>query len=356
MPNPTVFYFYTRDATFIRKDVSMLREEFQVFESAFPDPEKWKTPLLFLRQFVFLLSNLRYWNSAVVVCQFAGYHSFLPCFWAKIFGRPSVVVVGGTDCVSFPSLRYGHFQNPLLRLFTTWTYQLVKVVSAVHKSLFYRDNPYGGEEERKQGILHFLPTATFVQNEIPNGFDTDLFRIKTNFEERPHLSFITISVSLNDPIRMKLKGMDLVLELAKKMPEARFTLVGSERKAGIVLPENVVLLPYIPNKELPGLYNQHRYYLQLSLSEGFPNALCEAMASGCIPVVSEVASMPEIVNGNGFVLKQKDVELLSEGISKLDSSASLNEISTSVSDSISSRYSWERRRKALVRLVRGEKD
>ena len=50
------------------------------------------------------------------------------------------------------------------------------------------------------------------------------------------------------------------------------------------------------------------FYLQLSLSEGFPNALCEAMLCGCIPIVSDVSSMPGIVADKGLVVKHRRVD------------------------------------------------
>lgn len=352
MPNRTIFYFYTRNATFIQKDLAMLRKEFRVLQHSFPAPEKWKTPLLFLSQLWFVVLHFSKLRDGVFMCQFAGYHSILPCLLGRIFRKPSLIVVGGTDCVAFPSLRYGHFQNKLLAWFTKASYQLADTVSAVHESLFERDNPYAGASERKQGIIHHFPKASFKRNAIPNGFDTDRFKLETPWEERPVFSFISISASLNDPIRMRLKGIDLVLELARRIPEAHFTLVGTEGKMEV--PENVQLLPYVPNAQLPALYNQQRYYLQLSLSEGFPNALSEAMACGCIPMVSEVASMPEIVGEAGLILPERSADLLEKLVRErlLRPESEEARIARESAQSIAKRYNWSRRETELRRLVR----
>jgi glycosyltransferase involved in cell wall biosynthesis len=329
----------------------MLRSRFEVKEMAFPAPEKWKTPLLFFRQILFLLKYGLQPRRSMVMVQFAGYHSFLPCLWAKLTGMKSVVVVGGTDCVAFPSLGYGHFQNPLLGLFTRWSYQLCHVVSAVHNCLFLRQDHYNGEAESQQGILHFLPDAAFRKNVIFNGFDTERFSISRTWEERPELSFLSISVSLTDPVRMKLKGIDMVLALAASMPEARFTLVGSEHSPGQEVPSNVQLLPLVPNQELPGICNEHRFYLQLSLSEGFPNALCEAMACGCIPVVSAVASMPEIVGDLGGIAGQRNLRSIQAAVAEaIDKSAQPGH-SEKIAARIAHRYSWENRRNQLIALI-----
>jgi glycosyltransferase involved in cell wall biosynthesis len=349
--NMRILYFYTRDATFIRKDLEMLRSRFEVQEMSFPAPEKWKTPLLFLKQFWFLLQHSLLNRRQMVMVQFAGYHSFLPCLWARMAGWNSIVVVGGTDCVAFPSLGYGHFQNPLLGLFTRWTYQLCHVVSAVHGTLFYRENPYAGSKESRQGILHFMPEAAFEKNVIFNGFDTDLFKNIKAWESRPELSFISISVSLTDSVRMRLKGIDMVLELAKQMPEARFTLVGGHAKAPAGIPANVLILPYVPNAELPALYNRHRFYLQLSVSEGFPNALCEAMACACVPVVSDVASMPEIVDELGGIAKFREPESILKAVEDAIQKSEEPGLPEKISQSIEERFSWERRRINLLELI-----
>jgi glycosyltransferase involved in cell wall biosynthesis len=348
----TIFYFYTKSTSFIQKDLTIFRKEFKVIEHCFPTPEKWKTPLLFLSQILFLVSNLKLWKNAVVVTQFAGYHSFIPVFWAWLFGKKSIIVAGGTDCVSFPSLRYGHFHKKLLAWFTRQSYRWVKVVSAVHQCLFYRKDNYYLEAESEQGILHFLPEARFEQNVIPNGYDTQAFSIRIPWENRPEKSFITISASLDNPIRMKLKGVDLVLDLANSRPDCQFTFVGASDHSHLEIPENVLLLPFLPNNELVDLYNNHRFYFQLSISEGFPNALCEAMACGCIPIVSQVASMPEIVGESGFILPKREPELLVKMIEDLESSANLLQMSLEARSRIEKQYPISIREEKLQDLIR----
>jgi glycosyltransferase involved in cell wall biosynthesis len=46
------------------------------------------------------------------------------------------------------------------------------------------------------------------------------------------------------------------------------------------------------------------------MMEGFPSAPCEAMLCECIPIVSHVGAMPEIVGRSGFILNKKDVNEL----------------------------------------------
>jgi glycosyltransferase involved in cell wall biosynthesis len=67
------------------------------------------------------------------------------------------------------------------------------------------------------------------------------------------------------------------------------------------------------------ILNEHRYYLQLSMSEGFPNALAEAMLCGCIPIGSAVGDVPAIIGDESLVLPHKDptklIELIDRALS-----------------------------------------
>jgi glycosyltransferase involved in cell wall biosynthesis len=67
----------------------------------------------------------------------------------------------------------------------------------------------------------------------------------------------------------------------------------------------------LANQEtLNALFQEHQYYMQLSISEGFPNAPCEAMLCGCIPIGSNVAALPLIIGKTGYVLKHRNKEEL----------------------------------------------
>jgi len=109
------------------------------------------------------------------------------------------------------------------------------------------------------------------------------------------------------------KGADLIFEMALRFPAFRFTIVGDTE--GMVyppVPKNVELIRSVPYEDLPGFYASHTYYMQLSMWEGFPSAPCEAMLCGCVPIVSNVAALPEIAGKTGYVLSRKDLDELEE--------------------------------------------
>src|SRR5205085_2238711 len=104
---------------------------------------------------------------------------------------------------------------------------------------------------------------------------------------------------------------DLIMGMASKFPDCTFTIIGFKNSPeNLVVPANVKLLGYVENTKLPLLFSEYTYYLQLSVSEGFPNALCEAMLCECVPIGSAVGAIPDIIADTGFILQKKDVAQL----------------------------------------------
>lgn len=124
-------------------------------------------------------------------------------------------------------------------------------------------------------------------------------------------SFI-IAAQMNVP-NFQRKGIDLIFEIADRFPQCKFTILGNTPAVKYErVPPNVKLYGFIPYEELPGFYARHRFYLQLSIWEGFPSAPCEAMLCECVPIASSVAALPEIVGDTGFILQTKDADYLKQ--------------------------------------------
>jgi glycosyltransferase involved in cell wall biosynthesis len=122
------------------------------------------------------------------------------------------------------------------------------------------------------------------------------------------MTFVTVAKWISSPVRARIKGMDMVEMIANKFPEATFTLIGDLDYTSDA--KNISILGPQDKKGLRDLYNKNRFYLQLSTSEGFPNALAEAMLCGCVPIGSAVGDIPLIIDDSGFILDQKNPEKL----------------------------------------------
>jgi glycosyltransferase involved in cell wall biosynthesis len=60
--------------------------------------------------------------------------------------------------------------------------------------------------------------------------------------------------------------------------------------------------------------SENEFYLQLSISEGFPNSLCEAMLCECIPIGSNVGGIPQIIGNSGRIIGNRDITLIKHEI------------------------------------------
>ncbi len=306
MKKKRLLYFYVSNSSFVRKDKALLSSKYDF--KGFDFEIKYKG-LIFLKFFSQLIFLLTYGSKAnVIVCQFSGYHSFLPAFFGKLTGKRTFVIAGGNDTVSFPSLRYGNFSKRFLGLFTVWSYRLAHHILPKHETLWKTEYTYAPEGLGPQGITAFVKKLSVPHTVIRNGYNGKEF---FKNEEKQARTFLTVTGAMHYSFQKYLKGIDLILQVASYFPDCIFTIVGVEAEITFPnKPSNVKLLKKVPHDELIHLYSRHTYYLQLSLAEGFPNALCEAMLCECVPIGSNVFSIPEIISVTGFLLMKKDVQYL----------------------------------------------
>ena len=224
----------------------------------------------------------------------------------KIFKIKTVIVLGGTDCVSFPSIQYGSHAKRILKNITSYSIRNASLLLPVDQSLVHYKYTYTTTDFSFQGYLEHVKKTTTPYKVLHNGYDDEIWKKMMEKEEN---SFVTVGGNLTSRFGFQLKGIDLIFAVAPFFSECKFYIVGGYHLKQTV-PSNIILVDYIPNNELPVFLSSKKYYLQLSMSEGFPNALCEAMLCECIPIVSNVAAMPMIVGDSGYILKEKDLNLL----------------------------------------------
>lgn len=343
-----IIYFYPHPSTFILRDIEILSASYHVIPYEFVVKVKWRTPLEFIKQFFFLLFKLG--QTDLFICHFAGYASFLPAVFGKIFRKPCFIIVAGNDGSKFSDFNYGNFTKKLLGYFTGKSLQLATHILPVHESLVYQDYDYYEGGKPAQGYAYFFPKAKNVPfTPVYYGYDTNFFQPNTTIGRKKN-SFITIG-NLNDKYAFKRKGFDMVIELAKLRPELSFTLVGWDGIKQIDVPENVQLLRFMPLNEVVNVFSEHEYYFQLSIMEGFPNALAEAMSCGCIPIGSNVSGIPFIIGKTGYILNKRDVNLLSKLVDKALSDINRNELQILARKRIQENFSYENRLEMLNKII-----
>lgn len=347
MKQPSLLYFYFTRTSFVSKDIDILRSAFDVSEFSYPATGKDILVYLF-RQFFFLLRRSR--KADILVCQFVGHHSVLPVFFGRLLGKPVLLIPGGTDCVSFPSIRYGQFAKGLLSRTTCYSYRKATHIAPVHEALIRSKYTYTDDDFPEQGYAVFCKDVKTPATPVYNGYESDKFH-PGNGQRQPN-SFLSIAAGLDSEVRIRLKGIDLILEAAAQLPDFHFTIIGANQTGSLQIPANVKVIPPVPNDQLQAIMARHEFYFQLSLSEGFPNALSEAMLCGCIPIVSDVSSMPGIIGDSGYILRRRDPSLLVSLVQEACAGEKDNR-SRLARKRIEENYPLERRKKDLLQLATG---
>ena len=333
---------YLLYSTFTKRDVSILSNYYNESLYHFNTEKKYYLIFAFFKQFLFFLFN--FYKYKITIIQSSGYLSFLPVIFGKILNKPIIIIAIGTDCAKLPEINYGAHSKALLSWFTCFSFKKASLILPVHKSLENSLYSYKSVKYPNQGIRSLCKNVNTEIIEIVNGYDTQKWKLINNIREKK--SFLTVTFAVNE-IGYYRKGIDLILKTAKLFPNYHFTIVGKVYLKE-ECPENIQLIGNVNQIELVKIYNNHKYYLQLSMFEGFPNALCEAMLCGCIPIGSNVAGIPDIIGDKGYILEKKDETLLKNIILTLDT----NDIQPSqVREQIVTNFPIERREKNLKHQI-----
>ncbi|HHT9147190.1 MAG TPA: glycosyltransferase family 4 protein, partial [Candidatus Wunengus sp. YC61] len=71
------------------------------------------------------------------------------------------------------------------------------------------------------------------------------------------------------------------------------------------LENSVIFTGYVPDEDLPGIYNLAEIFVYPSKYEGFGLPLLEAMSCGVPVIASNISSIPEVI-GNAGILVRSD--------------------------------------------------
>jgi glycosyltransferase involved in cell wall biosynthesis len=347
LKKPVLLYIYLSWSSFVNQDIKSLQENYSVKLFCFQPKYKLLLPVSFLRQKLFLIKHL--YSASILICQFAGYHSLLPVFAGRLFKKPCVIVVGGTDCTSMPSINYGNLRKPLMRWFTLKSLKFSKHIVSPSSTLIECDYNYTDNDFSKQGYRFFDSSIKTPCTIIFNGINTTHFRPFSDIQRKKN-SFLTICTNI-DRRNFYLKGIDMFINMAERFPGFEFTIIGKISPGfNFRKPANVNLTDYVPNDRLPEIMSGFMFYCQLSMSEGFGVALAEAMACGCVPVVSKVGILDFIAGDSGFVLEKHNPDLLKSLIDRAVESDVIS-LGKKARSRIIENFETQKRRIELLKLI-----
>ena len=296
MSNKTkILFIGSLGSSFIRKDLELLEKHFDV-----------KVVNLNLRR-----NNKNIMNVILKIFKgvlwadlmfswFAGEHAFWAVRLSKIFKKKSIVVVGGYEVAKVPEVGYGAMLNPRS------AHRVKYVLKNTNKVLTVDDFL------KRDAIKNAEVDGGNIKT-VPTGYDAK--KLKMNGEK----DNLVITVSYITDNTIKRKGLDTFVRAARYLPDVEFVLIGKYTDDSIeylksIAPPNIKFTGFIPEEDLIKYYQRAKVYCQLSRYEGLPNALCEAMLCGCVPVGTDYCGIPTAIGDAGFYVPYGDEKATAEAI------------------------------------------
>lgn len=268
-----IFFVGYLSSQFIEDDKKLLEEDHKLitFDLAKNASSFKKIPQYLITT---LLEYKNIYKSDIVWIWFADYPSLPFLVWAKFFHKPIVMHVGGWEVYSGPEINYGNQRNIIRGYVTRW--------------ILRNSNVCILPSESYKKITRLLePKANIVV--IPNAIDINL--CNSHLPEKRGVVTALVSMKFT--------------RLLKGIPTFEKATEGIKSK----------VIENVPHDHLIEMLKSSKVYCQLSYTESFGVTLLEAMACGCIPVVTDRDALPEVVGKYGYIVPYGDIEKTKEAIS-----------------------------------------
>ena len=274
--------------------------------------------------------------SDIIIIWFASKHAIPALLFNLIIKKPVVIIAGGFDVASLPNINYGAMRKGSRKKIGNWILSKAsKVVSVSYSN--YKEIVKNTRVEKSQIKL--------IYNAVPN--------IKIVKSEKKKQVLSVGEINKETFLR---KGLDRFILLAKSMLDIEFLHVGKWTNnkgkpdqtffnyVKSISPKNIEYLGFLKDDELANYYSRSKVYIQLSRHEAFGVSVVEALAYNCIPVVSNVYSLPEIVFKNGFIVNN-----MSEALNKTKLALEID--SFEVNKEYLNRFSIENRKRSFKKIL-----
>ena len=314
----SVSFIYSIKTTFVSKDITLINSLGYKINEIKSQPYKsiLKFIIARLNEIWCLIKNFN--KCKYYIIWFNDYHAIIPLLYCKIFNKKSLLIVGGYDAIKYKKINYGIFtRNRFISFFLKKNFLFASEIWTVDKSLITGCENSKKMYNIKSGVLNFLKNKKINIKEVHTGYHKSFWTYKLIRKEK---NVCTVGIFNNEKV-IKRKNIEFFLEIAKKMPKNKFTIVGDSK--GIIeknysVPINVKIIKVINSREkLRQIYQKHKFYFQGSHVEGLPNVLCESMLCGCIPIGNNVFGIPNAIGDTGYIFKgEKDLDNIISFINK----------------------------------------
>lgn len=319
----TIIYIKPANSSFILSDQEILEKHFSVIP--FLVKQSGSKPTFFtnlIKLAFFLLIKSR--KTDAFVCWFGDYHAAVMVLIARITNRKAIVIAGGQEAICYKELGKGVYRKKFRGLCVKYALRNASLILPNHASLIYHENYfYNSENPHIDGIKHYVKEINTKIIVVENGIDFS--RIDRDPEIQKDLNMVLTVGTMNTEADFYNKGFDLFIELSKMNPDRKFVLIGikksflqwTEEKYHVSEILNLKIIPsFCPDEVLKDYYNKAFVYLQVSITEGMPVSLGEAMLCECIPVGSNVNGIPDAIGETGVLVFKREFDELNRALKK----------------------------------------
>jgi glycosyltransferase involved in cell wall biosynthesis len=242
----------------------------------------------------------------------------------KILGKPVICLISGMYGKQWIKMR-----GPVLGRLSMWM-ERFQAVHDFSKILFLSE--FGRSEGVKIGMKKNLTEV------LRPGIEWKKYKMK---KKEPFVLFVGRLA--------KQKGIEYLIDAAKKLPHVKFVIVGKGELEGELkrtAPPNVEFTGFVPEKKLVDLYSRALIFCLPSLGETFGFVQLEAMASGCA-IVSTIQ-----IDYKGINVDAENVEQLTKAINHLTKNQQIAKRMGKENRKIAGKYSWDDFIKKLIEIYR----
>jgi len=155
-------------------------------------------------------------------------------------------------------------------------------------------------------------------------------------DKKPHKNLSTLIEAFSRVVQR----LDCYLVMSGPLPGSRDALRGLMERLGVS--DRIIFTGYLPDEELPLLYNGARVFVFPSLYEGFGLPPLEAMACGLPVICSHSSSLPETVGDGALLLPPKDIDLWSDAMYNVFTNSDLRQELRKKGLAWARKFSWQR--------------
>jgi glycosyltransferase involved in cell wall biosynthesis len=266
-----------------------------------------------------------------------------PAFVAP-FNCPVPVVISFHDR-SFFALPEDKLSGILLRMLTSVAMRRAAGVITVSRSVHDDVVDYYHLQSDRVCVIHHGVSPTY--SAMGTTFSPAELRSRFGIHE-PFALFVGALSRRKNLIRV-LEALSILRQQGQCM-DLQLVLAGPSGNDGahlkrtvdeLQLMEQVRILGWVRDEDLPALYRAAEIFVFPSLYEGFGLPILEAMASGTPVLTSATTSPPEIAGDAAVLVDPRDTRAIAQGIARLHEDSALRDRLRSLGIARAATFTWE---------------